>query len=964
MTSLPATATARGFILSPELITRLSKLRNKSAQSRFVSKHPELIHAEVVLRLVDAVRERSKVESGPRITLAQIALVIARRLRDKTAIAQSLRAMGNALYLSGNNRSAVSYHALACKTFASLGSSNELGRTLNASIQPLILSGKYERAFAAAQEARRIFLKEGNEWRAARVDLNAGNIFQRQGRYAEALEYYQRACNFFRADPERDPEALAVSLHNAALCLVLLSDFPRAQETFQAARKFAEAHDMQVLVGQVDYNIASLYYLQGEHTRAIEMLRSTRENCRKLHDQYHVALCQLDLSEIYLELNQGKQAEHMARQAAADFEKLGMAYEAGKSLANLALATWQQGSAEQALQLFTRARKLFAREHNPVWSSRMDFYRAVVLVEQREYREAQRLCIAALNSFRRSRIPYSLIKCHLLLAHLFLEQSETVAARRHCDAALKHLQGLELPGLRFQAHHVMGRVRVAMESLADAYRSYEEARLILEELRSGLSREELRISFMRNRLAIYEELVELCLKVRPHPRLEDAFEHIEQSKSRSLRDLMLNSHSEFQMTPYVASDSIRKIQNLRTEMQLLSRQYEAEQLGEGKRSPERAARIQAEIRKREDELLQVAREVPLPIAESAGLVSPKAATIDEIRATLTPDSTLLEYFQIRDQLIAVVLRRDSLDLIPIAPVARVSDLVTRLHFQLAKFRLAPEYIEAFGKSLMQSTIRHLKELHEALVEPVRNLLGRDHLLIVPHGALHSVPFQALFDGERYLIDSYQISYAPSATIFALCHSRSANHTGPALVLGIADEQAPFVTDEVRKVAAAIPQSELFLGESATAKVLQSRGQQSRLIHIATHGYFRQDNPMFSGIRLGDGILSLYDLYQTKLPAELITLSGCATGLNVVTDGDELLGLLRGLIQAGAQAALLTLWDVQDQSTAEFMTSFYGHLDRCTDKAAALRRAALEIRQHYPHPYYWAPFFLVGKVTTG
>ena len=166
------------------------------------------------------------------------------------------------------------------------------------------------------------------------------------------------------------------------------------------------------------------------------------------------------------------------------------------------------------------------------------------------------------------------------------------------------------------------------------------------------------------------------------------------------------------------------------------------------------------------------------------------------------------------------------------------------------------------------------------------------------------------------------------------------------------------------MAAAIPESQLFLGESATGKVLQSSGEQSRLIHIATHGYFRQDNPMFSGVRLGDGILSLYDLYQMKLPAELITLSGCATGLNVVSDGDELLGLLRGLIHAGAQAALLSLWDVQDRTTAEFMASFYSHLDRCTDKAGALRQAALEVRQNYPHPYYWAPFFLVGKVTTG
>lgn len=121
--------------------------------------------------------------------------------------------------------------------------------------------------------------------------------------------------------------------------------------------------------------------------------------------------------------------------------------------------------------------------------------------------------------------------------------------------------------------------------------------------------------------------------------------------------------------------------------------------------------------------------------------------------------------------------------------------------------------------------------------------------------------------------------------------------------------------------------------------------------------------MFSGIRLGDGILSLYDLYQLKLPAELITLSGCATGLSVVADGDELLGLARGLIYAGAQSALLTLWNVHDSSTAEFMSAFYGHLASSGDKGLALQRAALDLRKTYPHPYYWASFVLLGKAST-
>ena len=118
--------------------------------------------------------------------------------------------------------------------------------------------------------------------------------------------------------------------------------------------------------------------------------------------------------------------------------------------------------------------------------------------------------------------------------------------------------------------------------------------------------------------------------------------------------------------------------------------------------------------------------------------------------------------------------------------------------------------------------------------------------------------------------------------------------------------------------------------------------------------------MFSSIRLGGSYLNLYDLYHLKLPAELVVLSGCATGLNVIRPGDELVGLVRGLLQAGAHSLVLSLWDVHDRSTKEFMISFYARLRQGISKPLALQCAMVELRERYPHPYYWAPFTLIGK----
>jgi CHAT domain-containing protein len=160
----------------------------------------------------------------------------------------------------------------------------------------------------------------------------------------------------------------------------------------------------------------------------------------------------------------------------------------------------------------------------------------------------------------------------------------------------------------------------------------------------------------------------------------------------------------------------------------------------------------------------------------------------------------------------------------------------------------------------------------------------------------------------------------------------------------------------------LPQAELFVGSEATAQRLRERGLQTGILHIATHGVYRQDNPMFSGIKMGDGYLNLYDLYQMRLGAKLVTLSGCATGMNFVADGDELLGLQRGLFCAGATSLLLSLWDVHDQSTAELMREFYRCYIAGGDMAGSLRGAMRKLREQNPHPYFWAPFVLVGKVT--
>jgi CHAT domain-containing protein len=404
-----------------------------------------------------------------------------------------------------------------------------------------------------------------------------------------------------------------------------------------------------------------------------------------------------------------------------------------------------------------------------------------------------------------------------------------------------------------------------------------------------------------------------------------------------------------------------QMRDIRAEINWYSRRLSEEQLRGSDSSLKVRAELQAAIRGRERDLLRTSREMSVRDAESSGLLSSKSATLEEIREGLSAESSLIEYFQTQDRLLAAIVTHKAINIVTVAQASEIMPLVERLEFQLNKFRLGSNYVNMFGDSLLKTTQHHLMELYTKLFSPVEERLEGQHLLIVPHGLLHRLPFQALFNGRQYLIDRFSITYAPSATIHRLCHSRPVNKQGSALVMGIPDIAAPLILDEATTVSKILPRAELLLNEKATAVALQKKSLECSLIHIATHGYYRQDSPMFSGIRLGDSILSLYDLYHFKLPVELITLSGCATGVSTVRGGDELLGLVRGLIFAGAKAALLTLWDVQDRSTLEFMTSFYQHFIAGENKAVALQKAVHIIRERYPHPYYWAPFSLVGNI---
>jgi len=267
----------------------------------------------------------------------------------------------------------------------------------------------------------------------------------------------------------------------------------------------------------------------------------------------------------------------------------------------------------------------------------------------------------------------------------------------------------------------------------------------------------------------------------------------------------------------------------------------------------------------------------------------------------------------------------------------------------------------------------LKEVSAMIVEPVMKALpaGIVRLLIVPAQALHYIPFQALLlpDG-RAMIEQYTISYLPSASTLQFLKTVGPRPAGDLFLGAIGNISVdgmpplPGTLTETAGIEKIYPHSqrlmELEFTHDSAVQALQTHEQ----VHFATHGKFEEGAPLFSAILTGGKAgqpsrLSLYEVMDMKLRARLVVLSACETDLGKLMGGDEVAGLTRTFLVAGAEAVVSSLWQVSDTSTALLMQGFYRRLKEGQTPATALRGSELEVRKQFPHPYYWAPFVETG-----
>jgi CHAT domain-containing protein/tetratricopeptide (TPR) repeat protein len=938
--------------MSPEDLLKCSEADlERLAISIRVDELQNLIH-----RIWDRVRplyagQPKSSQAATGLSLAQAALHLARRTNHQSLLIEALHLMGRSLSANEEFEKAIPFYRQVISGLEDIGDVKQAARLRLALIGVLLNADRYAEAFEVAGVAEDLFEAQHDETGLARLYHNIANIYHRTDDHTRAYQYYLKAYRMF--DALGDNRALAHSCFNLGNVLGNIDRFEESDEMYARSIHLSQQLGMTDLWTQASYNRTYLQYSRGRYSAALEGFSRLRQEFEAAGSLRHFSLCDLDEAEIYLQLNLSRDAATLASRAAAQFETLGLRYEQAKATAFYGVALMQQGSLSDAFEVFLFSQRVFELDNNRYWIGLLDLYRAEAHLSLQQYNEAHVLASQAKSVFEELAIPSRKIFSLVLLGRASLGLNDIVAARRCAVEIDEIIAAVSAPLVLFPYHLLCGEISERSSGPEEARRHYEGAAQELERHQARLHHDDLRVTFFKGRRQAFDALVRLSLDgPDPNEGLPSAFAWCERARSRGLIELL--SHCAPSGRGYVEPSQLSKINQLREDLNT----YYARSQPESR--PIASSSDFERITVKEEELARILREVSAVDPEYASLQQVSIATLESLQAVLPEGTTLIEYFTTGDEVLVFVVSADGAKAVRrVCSVKRVSSLQEGLKFQLEAFMSGADYVAVHAPQILESTRRHLQELYRSLIGPFASDLSTTRLVIVPHGSLHFLPFHAFYDGEQYLIDRFEISYSPSASVLKFCLEKALVPDASPLLVGVADDKAPMVAEEISRLRRMFPSANVLSGEAATRQAFVEKSGTCSFMHIATHAVFREDNPMFSSFKLADGWFTASDLFSMNCQTNLVTLSGCQSGVTEISGADDLLGLMRGFLYAGARSLLLSLWNVNDQSAASLMAFFYRQWQEGATKSTALRRAMLDVRNQYPNPFYWAPFVLVG-----
>ncbi|WP_433208162.1 CHAT domain-containing protein [Dactylosporangium sp. CS-047395] len=819
--------------------------------------------------------------------LAEAALQDARRDGDAGSEAVALRALG-LVARARHDAGGAARHLRASMTVARRHGLKT--HEAEARMSHALILDDLGRTNAALKEIDRA-VAELHGHRRARAIMQRALILWRLGFDLQAMELYRWALRAFRESGDQVWEAR--TLTNRGVLHGFRGNLKQAEADLRAAQALYNRLGMNTAAAQVEHNLGFVAAQAGDVPTALARYDRAHD---RLWSTGVDAVSLLDRADLLLSVRLLPEADAAIR-AAIDActdghldSVLGQAY---LTLARHGLAA---GTPAESKTAAAAARRVFHRQGRSVWSARA--------------RVTELAAVVALGKANRGTLrDLRTVAAHLLeagwlqpgwdalldAAQLAVDLGELYTARELLTEAGGAAKLGPAP-LRVRWWHIRARVELAAGAVAESVRAANAGLRQADAYRASLGATELRVRGSAETAALAGLRLRLALQ---HGGPASALAWAQRCRAAALSLPPTHPSTD----PVVARHL--------TELRRINGELAAAPTG-----PQRTSRLLRRQRVLEAEIRRRSWRAPGSSPHAVDLSIPALADA-------LGERVLVELLDIDGRLHALVVRGRKVTHRIVGEIAAVRAELESLRFALHNQVLG----HAAGGERLE---RRAEVLDRLVLGPLADMLGDGPLVLVPTGALHALPWRVL---PR--LRGRSLTVAPSASMWLRCATASTVDGKLVLVGAHSAEQA---ADEVREIAADRPGATVLAGDRARSEATLQALDGAAVGHIAAHGEFRVDNPLFSFLMLADGPLTVYDLTALQRPPALLVLSGCDTGLTAVHPGDELMGLVAALLNMGTATVIASTGPVDDGATRRLMRDFYGSLATGLGPAAALAAA--------------------------
>jgi CHAT domain-containing protein/Tfp pilus assembly protein PilF len=889
------------------------------------------------------------------LVLAQQAMDLAKDAGYREGEARALQAVGNAFDRKGQRSDAIPFFQRSAQISRSLREDHQLGVSLYSLGWDQYQQSRYDQALHALAESREVLSRVGNLGQAARAVIAMSNVYNDQGETTKALERCEEAA---RLSQSLKPADAALDA-NVSFCLGTVH---MKRGEWEGARK--------------GFEDSLLFHVENKNFRVVARIRQA-------------------LGSVYFNLGDSKAALSEYAQAleiipAAEEKDL-----QARLLTNTGWIYHATGYPEKALIYYQRALPLHTEGNSSSGIALTRHNMGVAYISMRRPKEGLAFLGQALDL--RTRDGEGAAQAATLLEMGTANQAlgNYREAAEFFRRALARASQIESTGLQAECLFRWAGLENAEGQLEAALAKIKKSLDIVESVRSNVLSDKLKTAFLASKRAYYELYMDLLMRLEaqhPGQYREAALEASERARARGLLDLLAEGRIKVQqgIAPELRQQEIELVARLSDLRNQLGKAQEAGRAATLERQLDEAQRAMESLESR-------IRQDYGPYAE---VRYPTPLGLKEIQRSLDDRTALLQYFTGKNGSYLFIVTRQGLE-------SRALPSRDELASQVKAVR---RVLQQPGRRQLGRYQALAGRLYSDLVGPAEDVLrSKSRLLVAPDGPLYLLPFEALLTETKapiqsyrdlpYLLRRFAVSYTPSASVLhnlRAAKPAAARQESAKKFIGFADpvlaEAAPVdarasrdggiiraeggglerLTEsgtEIRRIAALFPSQDvlLYTGPQATEDNIKNNPwlRAARQIDFATHGTLTEVRPELSSLELTrsreDGRLTVYEIFNLQLDADLVTLSACDTGLGQEVSGEGVVGMLRAFFYAGAKSLVVSLWPVSDRSTPNLMFDFY-RFRGASDKTEALRRAKLAMIQsgRFAEPYYWAPFILSGE----